>query len=240
MTRTPTIALATALACTAGAASAGLVEFTITGVVTDLLASHGPGAFSDLRVGDTWIYTMVYNVADGFVPPAAGSPLDLWATSDPISFVSASFNAGGSTLEISEHDLSLLNDQTFIVRTGPDGRLTSVALGPGPRGLFDMQVSSTQPDAIATLPWTAALNFNTTRVSANYNDLLGLSGLLPFGIFGPTADGDRWATFDLEGGRFGGLITGYSYSPFTARVVPAPGAAALLLTAGLAATRRRR
>jgi hypothetical protein len=242
MPRTP-IAFAAALACSAGAANAELIEFTVSGVVTDVLASYGPGAFSDLSVGDTWTYTMVYDVRDGFVPPAYGTFFDVPQWSDPVSFVSASFSAGDSTLVVTEQDLHTWNDWnwTSSISYGPDGEPTGIDFERGPRGLFDMNVSTAQPSVPVWDDGVVTLDFSPwAQVGANYVQLSQLETLLPSGIFGSTADGDRWATFDLEGGRFAGLITDYSYGPWSGRVVPAPGAAALLLTAGLATTRRRR
>jgi len=243
MHRTPAIALAAALAGSAGAASAELVEFTVSGVVTDVLASYGIGGFSGLSVGDTWSYTMVYDVRDGFVPPAPGGFFVDPQWSDPISFVSASFTAGGSTLAVTEEDLTFRNDQTytFMPQYGPDGIRTGWVLEDRPRGLFDMEVRSSRPTNPVWVGDVLTLDFAPrAKVSATYADLSWMEWILPSSIFGPTADGDRWASFDLEGGRFGGLITEYSYGPWSGRAVPAPGAAALLLAAGLTASRRRR
>lgn len=239
----PVLATITAVGLAAGVSSAGLVQFTASGVITDVLMSSGFGGFSGLSVGDTWSYTMVYEVRDGFTPTPLGTFFLDPQWSDPISFVSASFTAGGLTLAVTEEDLNFRNDQTyaFTPQYGPDGVPTGWVLEDRPRGLFDMEVLSSRPTNPLWDGNVVTLDFAPrARVSATYADLSWMEGILPSGIFGPTADGDRWAAFDLEGGRFGGLITEYSYGPWSGRALPAPGAAVLVLAAGLTASRRRR
>ncbi len=235
----PVLATITALGLAAGVSSAGLVEFTVSGIVTEVLASYGSGDFSDLSVGDTWSFTMFYDVNDNYAYPSKDAFHVWYYYNDPVSFVSANFTAGGESVTLAEHDLLPANvlNGCFVPQYDSDGKVVSFQFEPGPASMFSMLIGTQAP--AAPVPGEISLDWSAVGVSAFLPNLLQIESLLPWGVLGPTT-ADRWATIGLPGGRFAGLITDYSYGPGSGRAVPTPGVVSVLVFAGLSAIRRRR
>lgn len=240
-------AAAAALLLAAPIASADTQRMILSGIVTQTHATSG--LFSSLSIGDEWTLEVTFDrtTETNWGPVMTTAADGGWALSmgmvdyDITTVSSLVFSANGQTFE---PDLSLPATPGIY----PVYSLFQPHSFNSVWRQFDLAIYDETPP---TNPSLMNLNLNFEQSWRPFSPFIGIgtvNGLsedaldtwLPQNLFGPTADGERWARMGFAGTQFDGIITGYTHGSYVGRAVPAPSALLAFGALGLTAARRRR